>query len=78
MSDLGKASAYIALFSQVGFVLLATVLAGVLGGYWLDQRLGTIPLFVLLGFFLGTGGGSVASWRLIQRFLERYDEDEKQ
>jgi ATP synthase protein I len=78
MSDLGKASAYIALFSQVGFVLLAAVLVGVLGGYWLDQHLGTIPLFVLTGFFLGTGGGSVASWRFIQRFLERYDEDEKQ
>ena len=50
MNDLGKASAYLALFSEIGFVLLVAVLAGVLGGYWLDQRLGTIPIFVLVGF----------------------------
>lgn len=27
------------------------------GGNWLDERLGTGPLFVLLGAFLGFGGG---------------------
>ena len=43
MNDLGRMSAYIALFSEIGFVLLITVLAGVLGGYWLDQQLGTVP-----------------------------------
>ena len=53
MNDLGKASAYIALFSEIGFVLLFTVLAGTLAGYWLDQRLGTIPIFVLVGFAVG-------------------------
>ena len=77
MNDLGKASAYIALFSEIGFVLLFTVLAGILGGYWLDQRLGTIPLFVLVGFAIGTAGGAIGCWRLIARFLARLDEDEK-
>ncbi len=28
-----------------------------LAGNWLDGRLGTRPLFVLLGVFLGFGGG---------------------
>jgi hypothetical protein len=78
MNDLGKASAYIALFSEVGFVLLIAVLAGVLGGYWLDQRLGTVPIFALSGFAFGTVGGSVACWRLINRFLAQLDEDSKQ
>jgi F0F1-type ATP synthase assembly protein I len=77
MSDLGKASAYVALFSEIGFVLLITVLAGVLGGYWLDQRLGTVPIFVLVGFAFGTGGGAVACWRLIARFLAQMDEEDK-
>jgi ATP synthase protein I len=74
MNDLGKATAYIALFSEIGFVLLIVVLAGVLGGYWLDQQLGTVPVFVLVGFALGTAGGATACWRLIARFLARLDE----
>jgi F0F1-type ATP synthase assembly protein I len=76
MNDLGKASAYIALFSQIGFVLLIAVLAGVLGGYWLDQQLGTLPAFLLVGFAVGTTGGSVACWRMIVRFLAELDDDE--
>ncbi len=75
MNDLGKATAYVALFSEIGFVLLATVLAGTLGGYWLDLQLGTIPLFVLAGFLLGTLSGAVGCWRLISRFLAQLDED---
>jgi len=74
MNDVGKASAYVALFSEIGFVLLIAVLAGVLAGYWLDQQLGTVPIFVLVGFAVGTTSGAVACWRLIARFLARLDE----
>jgi len=77
MNDLGKASAYIALFSEIGFVLLIAVLAGVLGGYWIDQRLGTVPIFVLVGFGIGGTGGAIACWRLMARFLARLDESDK-
>ena len=77
MNDLGKSSAYIALFSEIGFVLLVTVLVGVVAGYWLDQRLGTIPIFVLVGFAIGTASGAVACWRLISRFLARLDEEDR-
>jgi F0F1-type ATP synthase assembly protein I len=77
MNDLGKASVYIALFSEIAFVLLVAVLAGVLGGYWLDQRLGTIPIFVLVGFAIGTTGGAIGCWRLIARFLAQLDDDDR-
>jgi F0F1-type ATP synthase assembly protein I len=77
MNDLGKASAYIALFSEIAFVLLVAVLAGVLGGYWLDQCLGTIPIFVLVGFAIGTTGGAIGCWRLIARFLAQLDDDDR-
>jgi F0F1-type ATP synthase assembly protein I len=77
MNDLGKASAYIALFSEIAFVLLVAVLAGVLGGYWLDQRLGTIPIFVLVGFAIGGTGGAIGCWRLIARFLAQLDDDDR-
>ena len=77
MNDLGKASVYVVLFSEIAFVLLIAVLVGVLVGYWLDQRLGTVPIFVLVGFGTGTVGGSVTCWRLIARFLARMDDEDQ-
>jgi F0F1-type ATP synthase assembly protein I len=65
--------AYLALFSEVGMVLLVTTLAGVAAGYWIDQRLGTLPVFVLAGFLAGAGIGTVGIYRLITRFLKRFD-----
>ena len=65
--------AYLALFSEIGVVLLVTTLAGVAGGYWLDQRLGTLPVFVLVGFLGGAGVGAIGIWRMITRFLKRFD-----
>lgn len=77
MNEFGKTSAYVALFSEIGFVLLVTVLAGVLGGKWVDDRLGTIPIVTLIGFGLGLTGGAVACWRLMSRFLAEMDEADK-
>lgn len=65
--------AYFALFSEVGMVLLVTTLAGVAAGYWADQKLGTLPVFVLVGFLAGVGIGTVGIYRLITRFLKRFD-----
>jgi F0F1-type ATP synthase assembly protein I len=64
---------YLALFSEIGMVLLVTTLAGVAAGYWLDQRLGTLPIFVLVGFLGGAGIGTVGIYRLITRFLKRFE-----
>ena len=63
MNDPGKASGYIALFSEIG--------------YWLDQHLGTIPIFVLVGCAGGTVSGAIGCWRLMSRFLEQMDEDDR-
>ena len=42
-------------FLGLGTTLAVTVLAGLGGGYWLDRRLGTRPVFVLLGSAFGVG-----------------------
>jgi F0F1-type ATP synthase assembly protein I len=62
-----------ALFSEIGMVLLVTTLAGVAAGYWLDQQLGTGWVFVLIGFLAGAGLGAFAIYRLVTRFLKRFD-----
>jgi F0F1-type ATP synthase assembly protein I len=58
------------LFSEIGISLLVTTLVGVLAGYWIDQRLGTVPIFVIVGFLAGAGSGSLLIYRLVSRFLK--------
>ena len=73
MNDLGRASVYLALFSEIAIVLLITTLLGVLSGYWLDQRLGTLPIFVVVGMLAGFGLGGLGVYRMVVRFLTRLD-----
>jgi hypothetical protein len=70
----GRAGAYLALFSEIGFLLLATTLIGVLAGYWVDQQLGSLPIFVVVGLAAGLGAGALGVARLITRFLASFDD----
>lgn len=73
MNDLGRMSVYLALFSEIAIILLITTLVGVLGGYWLDQHLLTLPALTLVGMLVGFGLGGLGVYRLIVRFLARFD-----
>lgn len=74
MIEPGRAGAYFALFSEVGIVLLVATLAGVGIGYWVDSRLGSVPVATLGGLFAGMALGARAVWVLVTRFLARFDE----
>jgi F0F1-type ATP synthase assembly protein I len=74
MIEPGRNWAYAALFSEIGLSLLVTTLVGVLAGNWVDEQLGlTVPVFVIVGFLLGAGSGTVLIYRLVSRFLESMD-----
>ncbi|MGH2511077.1 MAG: AtpZ/AtpI family protein [Candidatus Limnocylindrales bacterium] len=73
MWNLGNASIYLALFSEIAIAFGLTVLAGVLGGWWIDQQLHTLPVFLLLGALGGLALGGLAVGRLISRFLARIE-----
>ena len=73
MNAVGRA-AYVALFAEVGVALFVTTLLGALTGHWLDQQLSTNPIFVVVGFLLGALAGAVADYRLITRFLTRFND----
>jgi F0F1-type ATP synthase assembly protein I len=74
MSGLGRAGAYIALFSHVGFVLLVTNLGGALLGYWADEQLGTTPILTIAGLLVGLAAGWMAVFRMVRRFLASFEE----
>jgi F0F1-type ATP synthase assembly protein I len=73
MIEPGRGAAYAALFSEIGLSLLVTTLVGVLIGRWVDGQLGTLPVFVILGFLAGAGSGTVLIVRLVNRFLKALD-----
>ena len=70
MIEPGRGWAYAALFSEIGLSLLVTSLVGVLAGRWVDDQLGTLPVFVIVGFLAGAGAGTVMIYRLVSRFLK--------
>ncbi len=73
MKDLGRASIYFSLFSEIAVTLAVPIIAGVLGGWWLDQQVHTLPIFLLVGAMLGLALGGAAVARLITRFLARFE-----
>ena len=73
MIEPGQGWGYLVLFSEIGVSLLVTTLIGVFVGYWVDKTLGTLPLFLIVGFLLGAGAGTLMIARLINRFLKSFD-----
>lgn len=69
----GQAGAYFALFSEIGFLLLVSTLVGALVGNWVDKQVGTPGVFLIVGFLGGAGIGAIGIYRLINRFLARFD-----
>lgn len=55
----------------LGMQFFLTVLVMVYAGSALDTRLGTSPLFLLLGLLVGGGGSFVASYRRLMRDVAR-------
>jgi len=73
MNESGRGLAYAALFTEIGFSLLVLTLIGAFAGRWVDGQLGTNPLFVMIGFFVGAGAGTVIIVRLVSRFLKSFE-----
>jgi F0F1-type ATP synthase assembly protein I len=63
---------YLALFSEIGVLYFVGTMVGVLAGWWIDQQLGTLPVFAVGGALAGFGVSSLAVIRLIKRFLARF------
>jgi ATP synthase protein I len=74
MIEPGRGWGYIVLFSEIGVSLLVTTLIGVFVGYWVDKQLGTLPIFLIVGFLAGAGAGTLMIARLINRFLKTFDQ----
>ena len=57
----------IGLMSNLGFSLFLCVFLGIIGGRWLDQRLGTTPWFLLTGALLGAAAAGKMLYDLLMK-----------
>jgi ATP synthase protein I len=68
-------------YGTVGLELALSVLFGLLGGQWLDGKLGTEPWLAGLGFGFGVAAGFRALWRALlraNRDADRLDAEERE
>ncbi len=49
----------------LGWYIAISIVLGTAGGLWLDHRLGTLPLFTLLGVIAGSGVAFYGVYRMI-------------
>jgi len=56
-----------------GITFAVAVALFVVGGIWLDHRLGTLPLFTILGTIVGIGLAGFWLWQQIKRQARQDD-----
>lgn len=61
----------IALISQVGISMAAPILLGVFIGQWIDKKVGTEGIFMLIFIFLGVGGGFMNLFKITGAFKNK-------
>lgn len=65
---------YINLALSFGITMTLTILLAIYGGLWLDRRLGSTPLFLILGILLGVGA---AFYSLLREILKLNEQNKK-
>jgi ATP synthase protein I len=56
-------------FIGIGWFVALSILMGVLGGVWLDEKFGTRPVLVIVGLFLGGSVAFYGVYRLLRSFI---------
>jgi F0F1-type ATP synthase assembly protein I len=65
-------------FTGYGLSFALSTLLFLMLGWWLDGKVGTMPLFTILGAFLGAGAGFYSLYRhIVLEAPERDEEVEK-
>jgi F0F1-type ATP synthase assembly protein I len=62
-------------FAGIGLQFAASILLFVYAGQWLDRRIGTGPVFLIVGVFLGGGGAFYSMYRKLMASQKGDDRD---
>lgn len=61
----------------MGLQFAISILLFLLAGQWIDRKLGTAPLFLILFVFLGAGGSFYSIYRKLMEEQRREDEQRR-
>ncbi len=67
----GGGSANYGRYIGVGFMFLLVTAGSAVIGFFLDQLFGTLPLFLILGIFVGFAGGLYYLYLILKRLENR-------
>lgn len=64
-------------YSNLGLTFAVNILIWFFGGYWLDGKLGTVPLLTITGAFIGAVSGFVYLVRVLKQIGKELEANEK-
>ena len=64
-------------YSNLGFTFAANILIWFFGGYWLDGKIGTVPLLTILGTVIGAVSGFIYLIRALKQIGQDLEAEEK-
>ncbi len=59
----------------VGFFIGISIVGGTFAGLWMDGKLNTSPLFILIGLFLGLVVAVFGVYRMIKPFIKNNQDE---
>lgn len=62
----------------LGWYVAIAIILGIAGGIWLDNRMGTLPLFTLLGVLLGSVAAFYGLYRMVEPLFNVNDQTDDQ
>lgn len=65
-------------FGTLGIEIVLCILFGVFGGRWIDGKLDTEPVFIILGFVFGLGAAGKALLRTLKEMKEVTAKEERE
>ncbi len=54
----------------MGFYIAIAIILGIWGGHWLDGKMNTSPLWLIIGLFLGIAVAALGVYNMIKPFIQ--------
>jgi len=65
-------------FIGIGWYIGIVIVAGIVGGIWLDNKLETSLVFTLVGIFLGLGMAILGTYRMLSPLIKEQNNNDRE